>query len=490
MAKQKPTTETESTELVLIQPLNDVVIKSGLELSKAEKYALGYAPLMGEVIAIQEMIKGLDKTNPEHAKIAKRASLDIGKICSRLTDKKASDKSDLLLETKHIDNLFNLATSTARLTQKDADVIAEYAETLEKERLTALADIRRAELESYGADTSYLPLEIMGDEQYARCLESAQLAFEARKVAAEKLESERLAEIERVRLADIEAARLQAERIEAERLEAIRVKEELAAKEQELVKEREANAERERLRIDAENKAKKNREVLNRRFEQMILKEISALGFTPVENGIENAELGWFIGKRHYDGFDTEAEAIEWFKETKERVRVMTEQAAETKYAAQQLAEKEKQNARQSAMFALGLQWDGQMFHYQDINFHWTDLLCMDDSTFDKNLKGATKRMEVLKAEQADKERAAKAESERIEKKLREMAEAEAKEIDAKNRAMTGPDKDKINALYLSLKNLAIPEFTSIECQVIGTEVVNKISHILSYIKAESKKLS
>lgn len=368
--------------MVELTIFTETVQKSGLELSKAEKYALGYAPLMGEVIAIQEIIKGLDKTNAEHTKIAKRASLDIGKICSRLTDKKASDKSDLLLETKHIDNLFNLATSTARLTQKDADVIAEYADTIEKERLAKLADTRRAELESFGADTSYLPLDIMGDEQYARCLESAQLAFEARKVAAEKLEAERLQAIKDAEDAETERLRLQAERIEAERLESIRIREELAAKEQELVKEREA------AKVEADRIAKEANERL-----------------------VKQQEIA-------------RAEAEKLAKEN------------ESKLAEQKLLA-EIESTKQAEIFA--------------------------------------------------KQRA---EAEKLAKELQDKKDAEAKEAESKRLATLAPDKDKINALYLSLKNLAIPDFTSIECQVIGTQVLNKISNILSYIKEESKKLS
>jgi hypothetical protein len=268
MAKTKL---TPSTELILIAPeLNEVAQKSGIEVTEAEKLALGYQPLMIEVLTQADLLKPLDKTNPEDAKIAKRVSLDLGKICSRLTTKKAEDKETLLIKTKLIDGLFNVANSTARLTQKDADEIVDYLAGLERDRIAALANVRRAELESYGVDASYLPLGSMDDEQYAGFLDNAKLAFEARKAAAEKLESER---VERDRLAveaEIERLRLQAERVEAERLEDIRIKEELAAKEAELVKER-ATAERERLdnlakfeaeqkRVDAENKriAKEN----------------------------------------------------------------------------------------------------------------------------------------------------------------------------------------------------------------------------------------
>jgi hypothetical protein len=48
----------------------------------------------------------------------------------------------------------------------------------------------------------------------------------------------------------------------------------------------------------------------------------------------------------------------------------------------------------------LGLLYNGDSFVYKDINFHWTDLVCMTDSEFKEALKGATERLEVLKKEQ------------------------------------------------------------------------------------------
>jgi len=54
--------------------------------------------------------------------------------------------------------------------------------------------------------------------------------------------------------------------------------------------------------------------------------------------------------------------------------------------------------ARTNKLFKLGLKFDGQQFVFQDINFHWTDLLCMSDKEFDKALAGAEKRKkDILK---------------------------------------------------------------------------------------------
>lgn len=71
------------------------------------------------------------------------------------------------------------------------------------------------------------------------------------------------------------------------------------------------------------------------------------------------------------------------------------------KIAAQAKADQDRSDGRRNAMYALGLKFDGQQFSYQDINFHWTDLLTMSDEKFAKAVEGATKRMEQIRAEEA-----------------------------------------------------------------------------------------
>lgn len=394
--KSQPQTEQMvKSETLLIEPFTETIQKSGLELTKAEKYALGYAPLMREVTEQAAILKPLDKTKPEDAAKAKRVSLDLGKICSRLTDKKKADKEVLLIETRLIDGLFNVTESTARLTQKDADEIVDYLAKIERERLAALADVRRAELESFGADTSYLPLEIMCDEQYERCLESAKLAFEARRIAAEKAEQERI-EAERLEAERIEKERLaEIERLENERKEAERVKAELAEREKELAKERELAA-AEQKRRDAE-----------------LAKE-------------------------------REAARIEQERIAKENEAKLAEQ----KRLAQIEADK------QAALLA-------------------------------EQRKAA--ELERQK-QQAELERQ-KAESEKLQKELQAKKDAEAKELEAKRLAQLAPDKEKINALYKSLKAFTIPEFASAEAKQLGADVQMRIESILTFIKTESQKL-
>ena len=60
-----------------------------------------------------------------------------------------------------------------------------------------------------------------------------------------------------------------------------------------------------------------------------------------------------------------------------------------------------KTGIRVKKLYDLGLRYNGSEYAYQDINFHWTDITCMSDEEFEKALKGATARMEILKIEES-----------------------------------------------------------------------------------------
>jgi len=56
----------------------------------------------------------------------------------------------------------------------------------------------------------------------------------------------------------------------------------------------------------------------------------------------------------------------------------------------------ERDTNRISQLREIGLNWDGQSFIFKDINFHWTDIIIMDDEKFNKTLEGAKKRMNEI----------------------------------------------------------------------------------------------
>lgn len=94
-----------------------------------------------------------------------------------------------------------------------------------------------------------------------------------------------------------------------------------------------------------------------------------------------------------------------------------------------------KKNERLNKMFSLGLKYDGDSFTFRDINFHWTDLVCMNDDDFEKAFTGAKKRKEQIEFEDKAEIERLKDEREAKEKELaeqKEKAEKERKESEAK----------------------------------------------------------
>jgi colicin import membrane protein len=261
-------------EVVKIDPkINEVVQSSGLEVSKAVKYAEPYAPLLGQITEIAEQVKGLDKNNPEHVAIAKRASLDLGKICSQAEQVKKSDKAELLIVTRYLDGLFNTVNGAGRLTQSEAKEIVNYQENLRleaiektrQERWKKLQDFTEVEPSGLGEmDSTIFDNLLIG----MKSTHEAKLEAE-RKAEEERKEQERLAELARIeREKEIEAQRIENERLKKEaevKEKALELEREKARKEAErLEAERQAQLKIERdkqAKLEAELQAKKDAEI-------------------------------------------------------------------------------------------------------------------------------------------------------------------------------------------------------------------------------------
>lgn len=77
------------------------------------------------------------------------------------------------------------------------------------------------------------------------------------------------------------------------------------------------------------------------------------------------------------------------------------DEAAEQKRLQKEEAQREeKKQAKYNQLFAMGLKFDGEQFAYKDINFHWTDIVCMPDDEFALAVKNCTRRMSEIKLEE------------------------------------------------------------------------------------------
>lgn len=212
----------EKTEVAILQPqLLEVVNKSGLEQTTAEKIAAKYVPYLAQITELGEQLKPLNKELPEDAVKAKRIRLDLGKLSKPMSDTKAEDKAAILVQGRYIDALYNACEGAKLLTQKDAEEIEKHQENLEKQRLELVYNERVLLLEPYGEINQFVDLKAMDELTFGTYLANAKTVFDAKK------EQERLAEIARVE-AEQKADQERIEREAAEKLEREKIEKENA----------------------------------------------------------------------------------------------------------------------------------------------------------------------------------------------------------------------------------------------------------------------
>ena len=185
--------------------IKEVVELSKIEdLTKAEKIAFSYAPLMNEVTEQGDLIKQLKIGNEEDVEKAKRIKLDLGKICSRASQQKTIDKEIVLLESRFIDALFNTVNGAARLNQEEAKEIEQHFANIEKQRIDQLQLDREIEIRKYSDVTIIIPdfLGAMDNDTWVNYLAGNKVNYET------KIEAEKAAEKKRIEAAEKEATRI------------------------------------------------------------------------------------------------------------------------------------------------------------------------------------------------------------------------------------------------------------------------------------------
>lgn len=109
-----------------------------------------------------------------------------------------------------------------------------------------------------------------------------------------------------------------------------------------------------------------------------------------------------------------------------------------------------------------------------------------------KQFEILAKQQEAAKVER-EKQLAELAKQQEIARKaqaeLQTKKDAENKVLADKKAALLAPDKEKVNQLFLAIKTLEIPVFSTLECQAIGEYVKNNLSQLLDDIKFKAKKL-
>jgi hypothetical protein len=169
------------------------------DLSMAESIASNFVPFMGEVQEQIELLKPLEMGNPEHVEIAKRVSIDLGRIRSRKDAVKKEQKDYYLKVGRFIDALSNTVEGMITLTQDEAKEHAKYFENLEKQRLEKLKADRLALISPY-MENPPLGLDLISEDTFQIMLTGAKKSYEDRIEAARIAEEVRL---ERLRIEEL-----------------------------------------------------------------------------------------------------------------------------------------------------------------------------------------------------------------------------------------------------------------------------------------------
>jgi hypothetical protein len=184
------------TTVVVIEntQLLEVANKSGIELTKAQTYAMKFAPYMEKVNEIMESASKINKTNPtaEDAKLARKYRLELVPNRTSAEKLKDAEKANLLIETNLIQSLFNVVKNTSQLTENELMEVEKFQERIEAERKAKLKAEREAELQQYCENVYHFPLGEMTAEAYEQLLNGQKLAHAA------KIEAERKAEEARI----------------------------------------------------------------------------------------------------------------------------------------------------------------------------------------------------------------------------------------------------------------------------------------------------
>lgn len=169
------------------------------DISKIKIMVDNYTPFMSEISDQINILKKLKKGNVDDVDKAKRVKIDLGRICSRASIQKKSDKDSLLLETRFIDKLFNVVNDAARITQDKAKEIENYFEIQEQKRLKELQSDRVLKLSKYIEDAHERDLSCMEDDVWSAYLSTKKKEYEDKIAKEIKDEEERIASEEKAK---------------------------------------------------------------------------------------------------------------------------------------------------------------------------------------------------------------------------------------------------------------------------------------------------
>ena len=161
------------------------------DMNLAESIASNFVPFLEEITELTDKLKGLELGNSEHAAIAKRVNIDLGKIRSRKDAVKKEQKDYYLKVSRFIDSIANVNEGLIALGQEEAQRHSKYFERMEAERIAKLKAERNEKMSQY-SEVELPNLELLDEATFEKMLENYRVAHEARIKAEKEAEEQRL----------------------------------------------------------------------------------------------------------------------------------------------------------------------------------------------------------------------------------------------------------------------------------------------------------
>lgn len=188
MTKNK---EQKNVGLIIPKNIEDIIVSSGVEITKAQNIALNYVPFTLQIQEQIDIVNSLKKGEIGDVEKARRAKLDLGKISSAMDKQKKKDKEALTIETKFIDKLFNTNEEALRESQKVAKEIEDYFENIERERLAKLKATRLELLANFEVENlDSFNVEVMSDDAFNIFLKGCEQSYLSKKAEELRLQKE------------------------------------------------------------------------------------------------------------------------------------------------------------------------------------------------------------------------------------------------------------------------------------------------------------
>jgi len=259
MNAEKQEAEVITPEVMPKEALQ-IIEKSGVESSTVTQLREAFNEMFGEAekwVAKSKDIVVTDVSQTREMKIARDMRLALRQIRCDAENTRKRLKADALAKGKAIDGIANVLKALVEPVEAYLQEQEDFAKRVEEQKREELRQARTLSLSAYMDLTGMsFDFAMMQQEQFDAMLTGAKMKKEAEAAASQKLEQMRIEEEARLRKEAEDKARLEAEQREKERLERERLLKEAQDKAQEeaekrLEAERKAKAEREKAEREA-----------------------------------------------------------------------------------------------------------------------------------------------------------------------------------------------------------------------------------------------